>query len=193
MNQLLFAAALAAATSTALAHDNQGTDSIGQPDYYGLLDMVNYQLPQTIYRNPLAIEQVPTNRAPVYLRVPPGHAKNWRKHCGAYHACDERALFVQDDWYNREYVPRYQKHHKDRGDYYGNKHSNDDHGNKNHDRNGVNGNNHHWWSQNKYRGNQDGYYNRGRQNDYRGKQNGDEHQRNQNNDRGDNHNDGRDH
>jgi len=25
---------------------------------------------------------------PVYLHVPPGHAKNWRKHCREYNACN---------------------------------------------------------------------------------------------------------
>jgi hypothetical protein len=177
MNRLLFAAALAATTGAALAGDNQGTTSIGQPDYYGLLDMINYQLPQLIYRNPLAIEQVPTYRQPVYLRVPPGHAKNWRKHCGEYHACGEQVLFVQDDWYNREYVPRYQEQHSDRRNHYGNKHSNGHHGNQNHYRDDRNGNDHNWWSQNEYRDNQNGYYYRGSQNDYHG----------------DNYNDARDH
>jgi hypothetical protein len=167
MNRLLFAAALAAATP-ALAHDSQDTTSIGQPDYYGLLDMVNYLAPQTIYRNPLAVDQVQNNRSPVYLHVPPGHAKNWRKHCSAYHACGEQVLFVQDDWYNREYVPRYQERHSDRQDYYGNKHGNKNYGHQKHYRDDVNGNDHYWWSQNKYHDNQNGNYYRGSQNNYRG-------------------------
>src|SRR2546425_10235251 len=25
---------------------------------------------------------------PIYLHVPPGHAKHWRKHCHEYNACD---------------------------------------------------------------------------------------------------------
>jgi hypothetical protein len=56
------------------------------------------------------------NRQPIYLHVPPGHAKNWRKHCREYNACGERVYFVQNDWYEREYVPRYQKQHRDRQD-----------------------------------------------------------------------------
>jgi hypothetical protein len=65
------------------------------------------------------------HRPPIYLRVPPGHAKHWSKHCHEYNACGERVYFVQDDWYQHEYVPRYQERH---GDNHG-KHGND-HGNK---------------------------------------------------------------
>jgi hypothetical protein len=68
------------------------------------------------------------NRPPVYLRVPPGHAKHWDKHCYEYRACGERVLFVRDDWYEREYVPRYQEKHRDRGNDKQNKGRDDDHG-----------------------------------------------------------------
>jgi len=54
------------------------------------------------------------DRPPIYLHVPPGHAKNWRNHCHEYNACGERVFFVQNDWYNREYIPRYQEQHRDR-------------------------------------------------------------------------------
>jgi hypothetical protein len=56
------------------------------------------------------------DRPLIYLRVPPGHAKHWGKHCREYNACGERVLFVQDNWYNREYVPRYQEQYRDRRD-----------------------------------------------------------------------------
>ena len=48
---------------------------------------------------------------PIYLHVPPGHAKKWHKHCHKYHACDQPVFFVQDVWYNEEYVPRYREIH----------------------------------------------------------------------------------
>jgi hypothetical protein len=144
MNRLLFAAALAAATAAALAGDNHAPASIGQPGYYGRLDMTNYPPPQLIYRHPTAIGRVPTNRPPVYLRVPPGQVKNWRKYCGAYHACGERVFFVQDNWYNREYVPRYQEHYGHRRDDHGNEHRDDHHDERGDDHHG---------SQNDYRGN----------------------------------------
>jgi len=83
---------------------------IGQPGFYGRLDIGGYPPPQLMYRRPMAIERVPAGRPPVYLHVPPNHAKNWRNHCSEYDACGENVYFVQDNWYNREYAPRYRNH-----------------------------------------------------------------------------------
>ena len=116
MKRLLFAAALAAVTFPALAADVGVSISIGQPGFYGQIDIGGYPPPQLIYREPMVIQRVAVSRPPIYLHVPPGHAKNWRKHCSAYNACGERVYFVQSSWYEREYVPRYQKQHRDRGD-----------------------------------------------------------------------------
>ena len=97
MKRFLIAAAVAAATvaTPALAADVGVSVSIGQPGFYGQLDIGGYPQPQVIYRQPRVIERVPMDRPPVYLRVPPGHAKNWRKHCRKYNACGERVFFVQ--------------------------------------------------------------------------------------------------
>jgi len=69
----------------------------------------------------MIIERVPVARPPIYLRVPPGHAKHWGKHCYEYNACDRQVYFVRDDWYNREYIPHYREQHgnyrDDRRDY----------------------------------------------------------------------------
>jgi hypothetical protein len=118
MKRFLIAAAIAAAmiTTPALAADVGVSISIGQPGFYGRLDIGDFPPPQLIYPQPVIVERVVVERPPVYLRVPPGHAKNWRKHCREYNACGERVFFVQDDWYEREYVPRYQKRHGDRRD-----------------------------------------------------------------------------
>jgi hypothetical protein len=92
-----------------------GSVSIGEPGFYGQLDIGNFPQPQVIYRQPIIIEPVLMDRPPIYLHVPPGHAKHWRRHCGEYNACGERVFFVQDGWYNREYVPRYQGEHQGEG------------------------------------------------------------------------------
>jgi len=113
MKRLLFATLLATATVAALADGSQGHASIGQADYYGRLDFDDYPQPQVIYRHPIAIDKAPTNRPPVYLRVPPGQTKNWSKYCREYNACGERVFFVQDNWYNRDYAPRYREYHRD--------------------------------------------------------------------------------
>lgn len=54
--------------------------------------------------------------APLYLRVPPGHERNWGKHCRKYDACGRPVYFVQDDWYNNVYSKQYRndrEHHRD--------------------------------------------------------------------------------
>ena len=129
MKRFLIAAALAATTVTipALAADVAVSVSIGDPGFYGRIDIGGYPQPQVIYRQPIIIERE-VERPPIYMRVPPGHAKNWRKHCGKYNACGERVYFVRDNWYSREYVPRYQKQHGDRRDDYRDERRDGDHG-----------------------------------------------------------------
>ena len=83
--------------------------SIGQPGFFGQINIGGYPKPQVIYRQPIAIGNVPRNRPPIYLNVPPNHARRWKNHCRDYNACDERVLFVRNKWYNRQYVPRYQQ------------------------------------------------------------------------------------
>ncbi|MCX5876960.1 MAG: hypothetical protein NT087_11840 [Deltaproteobacteria bacterium] len=131
MKCFLIAVALAATTVTipALAADVGVSVSIGQPGFYGHLDIGDFPQPRVIYRQPIIVERGGRrDRPPVYLRVPPGHAKHWSKHCREYNACGERVFFVNDDWYEREYVPRYQEQHRDRGDDRHDEGRNDDHG-----------------------------------------------------------------
>lgn len=118
MKRFLIAAAVTATFSTtpAVAADVGVSVSIGQPGFYGRLDIGDYPPPLLIYRQPMIIERVQMDRPPVYLRVPPGHARNWKKHCQEYNACGEQVYFVQDSWYQREYVPHYQEQHRDRRD-----------------------------------------------------------------------------
>ena len=127
MKQLLMTAAIAALSVTALSSQAVAADvgvsiSVGQPGFYGQLDIGDYPQPQVLYRQPLIIDRVQYERAPIYLRVPPGHAKHWRQHCGEYNACGERVYFVQDSWYNREYAPRYQERHGGREEHRDNDH-----------------------------------------------------------------------
>lgn len=127
MKRFLIVAAVAVIfSSPSFAADVGVSVSIGQPGFYGRIDIGGYPEPQLIYRQPMVIEPVPMGRPPIYLRVPPGHAKHWSKHCREYNACGERVYFVQDGWYNHEYAPRYQKQHGDRRD----ERSDDRHGNQ---------------------------------------------------------------
>ncbi len=42
---------------------------------------------------------------PVYLHVPPDHAKNWKKYCSQYKACDKPVYFVKSAEYEPGYEP----------------------------------------------------------------------------------------
>lgn len=109
MQKLVLAALLIAATPAAIATDVGISISVGQPGFYGQIDIGNAPRPVLIYPQPVVIEQVTVVQPvqPVYLHVPPGHAKNWAKHCGRYNACARPVYFVKDDWYDSVYVPYY--------------------------------------------------------------------------------------
>lgn len=136
MKRFLILAATTAATAIAPAFAADISVSIGQPGFYGRLDIGDYPQPRVIYRQPIVIERVPMDRPPIYLRVPPGHAKHWGKHCRKYNACGERVFFVHDDWYNREYAPRYREDHRDRGDGRRDERRDEQRGNDRNDRRG---------------------------------------------------------
>ncbi|WP_239189788.1 hypothetical protein [Candidatus Nitrotoga sp. HW29] len=117
MKRFLFVAALVIITAPALAANVGVSVNIGQPGFYGRIDIGNYPQPQLIYSAPVMVQPVPMGTAPqpIYLRVPPGHRKNWRKHCQRYGACGQSVYFVRDNWYNNVYVPSYRTH----GNYQG--------------------------------------------------------------------------
>ena len=121
----VLAVMMAAITVPAIAADVGVSVRVGEPGFYGRIDIGNFPQPQVIYPRPVVIQPVPVGvvRAPIYLRVPPGHAKHWSKHCHEYNACGQPVYFVQDRWYNERYVPRYREvhgwdhgeHHADNG------------------------------------------------------------------------------
>lgn len=91
--------------------------TVGQPGYYGRLEIGSFPQPQLIYAQPVVIRpETSAGYQPLYLRVPPGHAKNWREHCRKYDACGRPVYFVQDRWYNEVYVPGYRDKHHERGE-----------------------------------------------------------------------------
>src|SRR5512139_2346892 len=113
MKRLVFMAALALIAVPALVADAGVSVEVGQPGFYGRIDIGGFPQPALIYPEPIVVQPVPAGVVvqPIYLHVPPGHAKKWHKHCHKYHACDQPVFFVQDVWYNEEYVPRYREIH----------------------------------------------------------------------------------
>lgn len=118
MKRFLFAMALTIATAPAFAADVGVSVSVGQPGFYGRIDIGSVPQPRLIFVEPIVVLRVVEVQQPIYLHVPPGHEKNWRKHCGKYNACGRPVYFVQNSWYDEVYVPYYQKNggHGNNGD-----------------------------------------------------------------------------
>lgn len=84
--------------------------AMGQPGFYGAIEIGNAPMPQVIYPQPVVVQAVPYGVAvppPVYLRVPPGYARHWRWHCHEFNACGRPVYFVRDNWYRQVYAPYY--------------------------------------------------------------------------------------
>ena len=136
MKHYLLLAALAVTAGPALAGDVNVAVSVGEPGFYGQIVIGNAPPPPVIYARPIVVRQAPEYVAapPIYLHVPPGHEKHWRKHCAEYNACGRPVYFVHHDWYEHEYVRRYQRgeygrreerheeHEHDRGRHQGRDH-----------------------------------------------------------------------
>ena len=138
MKSILLAAIMLAATTQVLAADVGVSISVGQPGFYGHIDIGGFPRPQLVYRTPVIIQPVPVGmvRPAIYLHVPPGHSKNWRKHCYKYNACGQPVYFVQDTWYNDEYVAHYhQQHNRDHEDGHYEEHHHDEHEDRGHGKN----------------------------------------------------------
>ncbi|HEY1089555.1 MAG TPA: hypothetical protein VGE47_00545 [Burkholderiaceae bacterium] len=110
VHTLLAATALSLSAAAATAADVGVSISIGQPGFYGQIDIGRAPAPQYIYSRPVVIEHVASPLPPLYLRVPPGHEKNWARYCRDYGACGRPVYFVRNDWYERVYTPYYREH-----------------------------------------------------------------------------------
>ncbi len=88
-------------TGAAQAADVGVSVQINQPGFYGRIDLGKFPQPQVVYPQPVIMQpvRVAVVQAPIYLRVPPGHSKNWGKHCAKYNACGQPVYFVQEQWY----------------------------------------------------------------------------------------------
>ena len=99
---------------------------IGQPGFYGEIHLGDfYPVPDLIYPEPVIIQRpsVYIGQQPIYLHVPPGHAKLWHRYCYQYNACNQPVYFIRERWYNDVYIPHYQRqsthqHRYDNRQYY---------------------------------------------------------------------------
>ncbi|HEU4646359.1 MAG TPA: hypothetical protein VFS80_12435 [Burkholderiales bacterium] len=114
--KLLFVLAAAALLAPAVAQDIRLSVSGGiAPGVYGRVD-IGKHTPPLVYPRAVLVVGSPKPPAPVYLHVPPGHARNWSKHCSKYGACNRPVFFVK----SAEYEPGY-RHPRNRGDKGGGK------------------------------------------------------------------------
>ncbi|MFG6486191.1 hypothetical protein ACG04R_05870 [Roseateles sp. BYS78W] len=117
---LLGLSATLLAAAAAHAADVGVSIQIGQPGFYGRIDIGNAAPPPVVVAQPVWVQRRPVHVEPVYLRVPPGHQKNWAKHCAQYDACGVPVYFVREDWYHERYErPRMENEQgrdRDRGD-----------------------------------------------------------------------------
>jgi hypothetical protein len=110
----LLALTAAAAAVAAPARAEVGISvRIGDPGFYGILDIGNAYRPRVVYSRPVVITRGHRHEAPVYLRVPRAHYTSWARHCGRYGACGRPVYFVHDDWYRSVYVPAHRRAHGD--------------------------------------------------------------------------------
>jgi hypothetical protein len=99
-------------SGVAQAATNVGVSvSINQPGFYGRVDIGDQQ-PVVIYPQPIIIQQSPVavHQRPIYLRVPPGHSKDWARYCSRYRACGQPVYFIRD----AAPAPRYDNRRDDR-------------------------------------------------------------------------------
>lgn len=108
---LVLGVAATAMAAPALAADVGVSISVGQPGFYGRIDIGDYPVPAIIYPHPIIIHRSMVEYEPIFLHVPPGHAKRWSYYCGRYNACGRPVYFVEDGWYNEVYVPHYRERH----------------------------------------------------------------------------------
>lgn len=93
------------ASVTAGAHATNVSLSVGgevAPGVYGRVDIGNAP-PPVLYAQPMIIARParPVAVQPVYMHVPPGHAKKWSKHCHKYNACAQPVYFVKSAEYDQ--------------------------------------------------------------------------------------------
>ncbi len=131
---ILIASALAAAATCAEAQ-NVSVNAVitGQvvPGVYGQVVLGNQPPPPVLYQQPVVVQPPAVVLGappvePIYLHVPPGHAKHWSKHCHEYHACNRPVYFVR----SAEYEPGFDRDRWEREHGHGHEHG--DHGEHGH-------------------------------------------------------------
>jgi hypothetical protein len=114
----LLHAALVAVCGAAIVYDPAQAQTalslqLGQPGYYGQINIGNLAPPPVYDRRPVIVSPAwgrgrwdQAYLQPVYLRVPENQARDWRRYCSLYRACSRPVYFVRDAWYRNVYAPQ---------------------------------------------------------------------------------------
>lgn len=105
MQRSILAPALAVAllaAPAASATDIGVSIEFSQPGVYGRIDVGRYPQPALVVPQPVIIAppRAVAPPPPVYMWVPYGHRKDWKKQCHRYNACGVPVYFVRHDWYD---------------------------------------------------------------------------------------------
>ncbi len=132
---ILILPALAAATCAQAQNVSVNAVITGQvvPGVYGQVVIGNGGPPPVVYQQPMVVAPPPVVYGappvePIYLHVPPGHAKHWRKHCHEYNACNRPVYFVRSE----EYDPGFDRERWEREHGHGHGHGHHDEGDHDH-------------------------------------------------------------
>lgn len=98
------------------------------PGVYGQVQFGNAPPPEVINAQPMIVSPEPRDATeePLYLHVPPGHAKHWSRYCHRYHACNRPVYFVKEGRYQPDFRDRRRDEYRDEDQ--------EDHGDRGHDR-----------------------------------------------------------
>jgi len=88
------------------------TVSVGEPGFYGRLDLGDAPKPVLVSPSPVIIEREHVVEEPTYVYVPAEQQHDWANYCARYDACSRPVYFVEDHWYNEVYVPAYKSKHQ---------------------------------------------------------------------------------
>jgi hypothetical protein len=111
------AAAVVGGPAHAQAYVNATVSGQIAPGVYGRVDVGNGPAPALLFSQPVVVAPpaVYVPRSPIYMYVPPGHARHWSKHCARYGACGQPVYFVKEPPRRPDHFHGYRDRHEARG------------------------------------------------------------------------------
>ena len=83
---------------------NATVGGVLSPGVYGQVTIGNMPPPPVLFPQPVIVRPAAVLPPPLYMYVPPGHAKKWGKHCHKYDACGRPVYFVKEEWVQARYA-----------------------------------------------------------------------------------------